>query len=157
MLRLQGARVLLVDDDRDVLESMEAAFRLEGARTVSVADGNEAVRACQDSEPDLVVLDMMLPGRSGFLVLEKIKGYEDSPAVIMLTANQGRRHQAYAESLGVDRYMIKPVPLQRLIEVSAEVLAATNWTPSDAEDDDPEIGADAVGDGAGGVGDGGGD
>jgi DNA-binding response OmpR family regulator len=75
----------------------------------------------------------------------------------MLTANQGRRHQAYAESLGVDRYMIKPVPLQRLIEVSAEVLAATNWTPSDAEDDDPEIGADAVGDGAGGVGDGGGD
>lgn len=161
MLRLQGARVLLVDDDRDVLESMEAAFRLEGARTVSVADGNEAVRACQDSEPDLVVLDMMLPGRSGFLVLEKIKGYEDSPAVIMLTANQGRRHQAYAESLGVDRYMIKPVPLQRLIEVSAEVLAATNWTPSDAEDEDPEFGADAVGDGtgggAGGGGDGGGD
>jgi DNA-binding response OmpR family regulator len=156
MLRLQGARVLLVDDDRDVLESMEAAFRLEGARTVSVADGNEAVRACQDAEPDLVVLDMMLPGRSGFLVLEKIKGYEDSPAVIMLTANQGRRHQAYAESLGVDRYMIKPVPLQRLIEVSAEVLAAMNWTPGE-DDDDPPFGSDQAGQGADGHGDGGGD
>jgi DNA-binding response OmpR family regulator len=156
MLRLQGARVLLVDDDRDVLESMEAAFRLEGARTVSVADGNEAVRACQDAEPDLVVLDMMLPGRSGFLVLEKIKGYEDSPAVIMLTANQGRRHQAYAESLGVDRYMIKPVPLQRLIEVSAEVLAAMNWTPGE-DDDDPPFGSDQAGQDADGHGDGGGD
>jgi DNA-binding response OmpR family regulator len=59
---------------------------------------------------------MMLPGRSGFLALEKIKGHEDSPLVVMVTANEGKRHQAYAESLGVDGYLLKPVPLQKLIE-----------------------------------------
>jgi DNA-binding response OmpR family regulator len=138
MSRLLGARVLLVDDDRDVLESMDVAFKLEGAETICVADGNEAVVACQEAEPDLVVLDMMLPGRSGFLVLEKIKGYEDSPAVIMLTANQGKRHQAYAESLGVDRYLIKPIPLARLIDAAAELLneLAAAPDPDDADPDD---------------------
>lgn len=123
MGKLDGSLILLVDDDRDVLESMDAAFKLEGADTLCVSDGDAAIRTCQEADPDLVVLDMMLPGRSGFLVLEKIKGYEDSPAVIMLTANQGRRHQAYAESLGVDRYLLKPIPLTHLLDVSAQLLA----------------------------------
>src|SRR5262245_25712198 len=108
--RLADVRVLIVDDDRDVLESMNVAFQAEGALTQTAADGNEAVRICFEDPPDLVILDLMLPGRSGFLALEKIKGREDSPLVIMVTANEGRRHQAYAESLGVDRYLLKPVP-----------------------------------------------
>ena len=122
--RLAGIKVVLVDDDADVLQAMAAVFEAEGAITRTVADGNEAVRVCQEDPPELVVLDMMLPKRSGFLVLEKIKGYEDAPIVIMLTANEGRRHQAYAESLGVDTYMLKPVPLERLLAKSAELLAA---------------------------------
>lgn len=122
--RLAGVKVVLVDDDPDVLEAMNTAMRAEGAETTTVADGNEAVRVCQEVTPDLVVLDMMLPKRSGFLVLEKIKGYERCPAVIMLTANEGKRHQAYAESLGVDRYLLKPVPLERLLSVAAELVAA---------------------------------
>lgn len=112
---LDGLRVLIVDDDRDILESIETAFQSEGALTLTAADGNDAVRICHDDPPDLVVLDMMLPKRSGFLVLERIKGREDSPLVIMVTANEGKRHQAYAESLGVDAYMQKPVPLSRLL------------------------------------------
>lgn len=120
--RLEGVRVLIVDDDRDVLESIDAAFQAEGALTQLASDGNEAVRICHEDPPDLVILDMMLPKRSGFLVLEKIKGNEDSPLVIMVTANEGRRHQAYAESLGVDRYMQKPVPLGKLLEVAAELV-----------------------------------
>jgi len=120
--RLSGVNVVLVDDDRDVLEAMETAMKAEGAVTRAVMDGNEAVRVCQEEPPDLVILDMMLPKRSGFLVLEKIKGYEDAPAVIMLTANEGRRHQAYAESLGVDAYMLKPAPLERLLAKSVELL-----------------------------------
>jgi DNA-binding response OmpR family regulator len=98
--RLSGTRFVLVDDDNDVLEAMDAAIRSEGAETRCVRDGNDAVLAVQEEDPDVVLLDMMLPGRSGFLVLEKIKGYEDAPIVIMLTANEGRRHQMYAESLG---------------------------------------------------------
>lgn len=120
--RLEDAYVLIVDDDEDVLESIDAAFQAEGATTAKAEDGNEAVRICQEDPPDLVVLDVMLPGRSGFLALEKIKGREDSPIVIMITANEGKRHQAYAESLGVDRYLLKPVPLERLLETAAELL-----------------------------------
>ncbi len=120
--RLQGVKVVLVDDDRDVLEAMDAAMKAEGAATRAVGDGNEAVRVCQEEPPDLVVLDMMLPKRSGFLVLEKIKGYERAPSVIMLTANEGKRHQAYAESLGVDKYLLKPAPLERLISVAEDLI-----------------------------------
>jgi DNA-binding response OmpR family regulator len=121
--RLEGRKVLIVDDDRDVLESMDAAFRAEGAETLLASDGNQGVKSCQEQTPDLVILDMMLPGRSGFLALEKIKGREDSPLVIMVTANEGKRHRAYAESLGVDAYVQKPVPLEFLIEESVELLA----------------------------------
>lgn len=127
--RLEDVRVLIVDDDRDVLESIDAAFQAEGALTKLAMDGNDAVRLCGDDPPDLVVLDMMLPKRSGFLALEKIKGKADSPLVIMVTANEGRRHQAYAESLGVDRYMLKPVPLERLLAVASELIAARGPLP----------------------------
>lgn len=130
--RLDGVSVLIVDDDADVREAMETALQSEGAATRSVADGNAAVAAVQEAPPDLVVLDMMLPGRSGFLVLEKIKGKEDSPAVIMLTANEGRRHQAYAEQLGVDRYLLKPVPLEKLISTALELVDAEDEADDDA-------------------------
>ncbi|GJQ28890.1 MAG: two-component system response regulator [Phycisphaerae bacterium] len=129
--RLLDVKVLIVDDDPDVQESMEAAFQSEGALTQVASDGNEAVRICREEPPDLVILDMMLPKRSGFLVLEKIKGYEDAPAVIMVTANEGKRHEAYASSLGVDRYLQKPVPLTQLLDVAAEIIDAM-----DAEDEE---------------------
>ena len=87
-------------------------------------DGDEAVKICEEDPPELVILDMMLPKRSGFLALEKIKGKEDSPIVIMVTANEGKRHQAYGESLGVDAYMLKPVPLMLLLNKAVELLDA---------------------------------
>jgi DNA-binding response OmpR family regulator len=127
--RLDDVRVLIVDDDQDVLESIDAAFQSEGALTALAADGAEAVKICLDDPPDLVVLDMMLPKRSGFLTLEKIKGREDSPIVIMVTANEGKRHQAYAESLGVDRYMLKPVPLERLLSAAVDLIKARGPVP----------------------------
>lgn len=120
--RLDDVRVLIVDDDRDILESVQAAFRAEGAETLTAGDGNRAIDLCHESLPDLVVLDMMLPGRSGFFALEKIKGREDSPLVIMMTANEGKRHQAYAEQYGVDSYMLKPVPLERLIDEAVSLI-----------------------------------
>lgn len=130
---LTDVKILIVDDDLDVLESMEAAFQAAGALTQCASNGNDAVRICHDEPPDLVILDMMLPGRSGFLALERIKGYEDAPAVIMVTANEGKRHQAYAESLGVDRYLQKPVPLTHLVEVASQIIDARD---SELGDDD---------------------
>ncbi|MCK4871427.1 MAG: response regulator [Phycisphaerales bacterium] len=138
--RLRDRRILIVDDDRDILSMIDAVMTSEGAETQTAEDGNSAVRACLTDPPDLVVLDMMLPMRSGFLVLEKIKGREDSPLVIMLTANEGKRHQAYAERLGADRYMLKPVPLELLIETAVKLLEARDAEEEalygDQDDDD---------------------
>jgi DNA-binding response OmpR family regulator len=143
--KLDDVKVLIVDDDRDVLESMDAAFQAEGAATQLATDGNEAVRICQEDPPDLVVLDMMLPRRSGFLALEKIKGKEDSPLVIMVTANEGKRHQAYAESLGVDGYMLKPVPLSRLLNLAAELIEKADEEDEAAETEEEAAEAPAKG------------
>jgi DNA-binding response OmpR family regulator len=121
--RLTDRRILVVDDDQDVLAVMEQALQAEGARTKCCSDGNSAVALCERENPELVVLDMMLPKRSGFLVLERIKQMGDeAPRVIMVTANEGRRHQAYAESLGVDAYLHKPVRLERLVILAHELL-----------------------------------
>lgn len=120
--RLQGRNVLIVDDDQDILASIDLAMRAEGAATTKVTDGNTAVSAWHAGRPDAVVLDMMLPKRSGFLVLEKIMEEPDPPVVVMVTANQGKRHQAYAHTLGVHAYMTKPVSLQRLVETIARLL-----------------------------------
>lgn len=115
-------RVLIVDDDPDIRSSMDLAFRGEGAATSTVGDGNAAIHAAFAEPPDLVVLDMMLPARSGFLVLEKLRELADPPPVIMVTANQGRRHMAYAQAMGVSAYLVKPVALHRLIDTALGLL-----------------------------------
>ena len=136
--RLLDRRILIVDDDADIRESFEAALQAEGALTLVAPDGNEAIRIVSEDPPELVVLDMMLPKRSGFLVLEKIKGYEESPAVIMVTANEGKRHQAYAESLGADDYLQKPVPLSKLIETAVRLLEKRDELLGMEDDTDDE-------------------
>ena len=123
-LRLRNVKVLIVDDDPEVRAAVDHALQAEGALTQTVGDGNSAVRVVEADPPDLVVLDMMLPKRSGFLVLEKIKQLDDCPKVIMVTANEGKRHQQYAEQLGVDGYVLKPVRLERLISQLVDLLKA---------------------------------
>jgi len=120
--RLEGRTILIVDDDPDIRQTIDAVMVAEGAETIVVDNGNDAVNACIEEHPDLVVLDMMLPKRSGFLVLEKIKGRADSPLVIMITANEGKRHQTYAEQLGADKYLQKPIPLELLVSTTASLL-----------------------------------
>jgi DNA-binding response OmpR family regulator len=123
---LKGKSILLVDDDHDILTSMQAAFEPTGAKIETAANGNKAVELAEKSRPDLVVLDMMLPGRSGFLVLEKIKARkprDSKPFVIMITGNQGARHKTFAQSLGVSEYFNKPVKMDRLISTAEKLLA----------------------------------
>jgi DNA-binding response OmpR family regulator len=123
---LRDKKILLVDDDQDILTSMQAAFEPTGAVIDTAVDGNKAVELAERNEPDLVVLDMMLPKRSGFLVLEKIKARKprnSKPFVIMITGNQGARHKMYAESLGVSEYFNKPVKMDKLIAMAEKLLA----------------------------------
>jgi DNA-binding response OmpR family regulator len=122
---LEGKRVLLVDDDNDILTSMQAAFEPTGAVVETANNGNKAVELAEKNQPDLVVLDMMLPGRSGFLVLEKIKAKKprnSKPYVIMITGNQGARHKMYAETLGVSEYFTKPVKMDKLISTAEKLV-----------------------------------
>ena len=121
-LRLKDAKVLIVDDDPEIRTAIDHALQAEGALTQTCGDGNTAVRIIETDPPDLVLLDMMLPKRSGFLVLEKIKQFENCPRVVMVTANEGKRHQVYAEALGVDGYLLKPVRLERLIALAEELV-----------------------------------
>ena len=126
MNRLEGVRILVVDDDPDVLDGIDLALRSEGATTLRANDGNEAVMLWRKEAPEAVVLDMMLPKRSGFLVLEKIQEAGAPPPVVMITANQGRRHMEYARNLGVSAYMVKPVALSMLMDKISEVLDASD-------------------------------
>ena len=128
--------ILVVDDEPKVMRIARDYLEKNGFRVVTAADGQSALTVARSEKPDLVILDLMLPGRSGFLALEKIKGREDSPLVIMVTANEGRRHQAYAESLGVDRYLLKPVPLQRLLDTAAQLVEAQGGDDEDGDDGD---------------------
>lgn len=119
MAKLEGKTILLVDDDPEIRESVQAALETLGPKLLVVDNGNAAVDAVAKESPDLVVLDMMLPKRSGFLVLESIKRgkkKEDKPLVIMITANTGHRHKAYAQTLGVSDYLLKPFHMERLLE-----------------------------------------
>ncbi|MDB4807753.1 response regulator [bacterium] len=101
--------VLLVDDDIEIVEAVRYALEGAGHTVVVARDGNQGLALAERENPDLIVLDMMMPKRSGFLVRT-----EPLP-VIMITGNEGSRHKAYAELLGVSDYIRKPFPMERLI------------------------------------------
>jgi DNA-binding response OmpR family regulator len=122
---LENKRILVVDDDQDILTTIQAVFEPTGAQIDIANNGNKAVELAEKNSPDLIILDMMLPGRSGFLVLEKVKAKKprnEKPFVIMITGNQGKRHQMYAESLGANEYFTKPVKLDKLMATAERLL-----------------------------------
>ncbi|NLW87480.1 MAG: response regulator [Planctomycetes bacterium] len=124
---LTGKTILLVDDDRDILAAMQATLSEMGPEILTAQDGNQAVELAEQKTPDLVVLDQMLPKRSGFLVMEKLKrgkAKNDPPRVIMITGNQGARHKVYAQSLGVDVYLNKPFRMERLVEAVIKLIGS---------------------------------
>ena len=110
-------RILLVDDDRDILESMRFALQANGYEVFLAKDGNQGLAMVERCDPDLMVLDMMMPKQSGFLVLETLRRSGEYPIrIIMITWNEGNRHRIYAEQLGVDDYIRKPFTMDALID-----------------------------------------
>ena len=119
-----GKRVLLVDDDVEIMESMRTVLESKGYEILVARDGNQGLVMAESENPDLVVLDMMMPKRSGFLVLERLRRSRPVPMrVIMITANEGSRHKAYAEMLGVDDYIRKPFAMDRLLDSVERLLS----------------------------------
>jgi DNA-binding response OmpR family regulator len=112
-----GKRILLVDDDPEIVETIRIALEAKGYQVLVARDGNQGLAMADRENPDLVILDIMMPKRSGFLVLERLRRTRPVPIrVIMITANEGARHKAYAEMLGVDDYILKPFAMDRLVE-----------------------------------------
>lgn len=109
--------ILIVDDDREIVRGLKLVLESRGYRIATAHDGAAGLAAAAKEKPDLVLVDMMMPKKSGFLVLEGLKGPgKSNPKVIMITANEGSRHRAYAEFLGVDDYVRKPFAMDRLME-----------------------------------------
>ena len=116
-------RILIVDDDPDIIESVRYALENNGHEVLVARDGNQGLAMAEREDPDLIILDMMMPKRSGFLVMEKLRRSSRQPhKIIMITANEGNRHKAYAEMLGVDDYIRKPFNMDQLLESVAKIL-----------------------------------
>lgn len=125
--KLEGKRILIVDDDQDIRSAMEATLGETGAEITTACDGDQALTVNSKIDPDLVVLDMGLPKRSGYLVLGGLKPNGkagERPYVVVVTGNAGKRHEVYARSLGVDDYLNKPFRMERLVNSVEQLLGS---------------------------------
>ncbi|UCG32946.1 MAG: response regulator [Phycisphaerales bacterium] len=123
---LEGKKILIVDDDRDILGAIRQAVEDEQGETLTAEDGNTAVELAEKHKPDLIILDAMLPKRSGFLVMEKLRNSmepESRPKIIMITGNPGKRHQEWATSLGANAFINKPFRMDKLIQTAGQLLS----------------------------------
>jgi DNA-binding response OmpR family regulator len=131
----QQRTILLVDDDHEILESMRTVLENKGFRILAARDGNAGLMIAEREVPDLLVLDMMMPKKSGFLVLEKLRSRPGGLIpTIMITGNEGSRHRAYAEMLGVRDYIRKPFAMEKLVR-SIEKVLGVKGRPGDTGDD----------------------
>ncbi len=111
------AKVILVaDDDHELNDGLRSVLEKKGYRVVQASDGVQAKELVSQQQPDLMILDMVMPRMGGFPVLEYLHKNSQAPPVIMITAKEGSRHRAYAEYLGVVDYIRKPFAMGRLLE-----------------------------------------
>jgi DNA-binding response OmpR family regulator len=122
------ARVLVVEDDHVIRELLVVNLKMEGHEAVTAVDGSEALRAVADRAPDVVLLDMMLPGVDGWEVAARLKGYE-ATRTIPIIALSARAMQADIErgmELGVDHYVTKPFDPIELMHLVGTLLPGTD-------------------------------
>ena len=116
-------RILLIEDDREISATLSSVLEAAGYHVTAVPNGIEGQKQINSSPPDLIITDMMMPKLGGFPVLEFLKTLESPPKVIMITANEGGRHKAYAEMLGVVDYLRKPFAMDLFLEAVRKALA----------------------------------
>lgn len=119
-----GKTILVVDDDMELSDGLRAMLERQGHRVIQARDGQQGRNLIYQHHPDLVILDMMMPRMGGYPVLEHFKGKTEAPPIIMITANEGSRHKAYAEYLGVIDYIRKPFAMEKLLEAVERGLAS---------------------------------
>src|SRR5690348_14616974 len=133
-----GKTILVVDDDHELSDGLRVVLERQGFRVLQARDGQQGKQMVYQHHPDLIILDMMMPRMGGYPVLEHFKGKTEAPPIIMITANEGSRHKAYAEYLGVIDYIRKPFAMERLLESVHKGLAAKSPAASpEKADEDP--------------------
>jgi DNA-binding response OmpR family regulator len=119
-------KILIVDDEPNILMSLEFLLKKEGFQIDTAGDGDAALDKVRSFAPDLILLDVMMPKKSGFEVCEILRA--DSairqPHIIMLTAKGRDTEQAKGMALGADAYMLKPFSTKDLVAKIREFLAA---------------------------------
>jgi len=125
------AEILIVDDDPNVREVVEMYLRREGHGIVSAADGPEALRLYRLNRPDLVLLDLGLPGLDGLEVARRIRAVDDVP-LVMLTGRAEEEHRSAGLDAGADEYVVKPFSPPALTDLVEEILRREDGTPGEA-------------------------
>ena len=119
------SRILVVDDEPHILDIVRAYLVRDGHEVVTAADGEAALAQARDTAPDLVVLDVMLPRRSGFEVLRELRAAGCTAAVIMLTARDDVIDRVAGLEIGADDYVTKPFEPRELVARVGAVLRRT--------------------------------
>lgn len=119
------ARILVVDDEPHILEVVRAYLARDGHDVSTAGDGDDALASVRADRPDLVVLDVMLPGRSGFEVLRELRASGSTAAVVMLTARDDVIDRVAGLEIGADDYVTKPFEPRELVARVGAVLRRT--------------------------------
>jgi two-component system alkaline phosphatase synthesis response regulator PhoP len=126
------ARILVVDDEESIIELIGFNLRKEGFEVVTATDGYEAIKEAREASPDLVVLDLMLPGLDGMEICRVLRnGLNKTVPIIMLTARSEEQDRVMGLELGADDYLTKPFSPRELVARIKAVLRRTNATAVD--------------------------
>ncbi len=121
-------KIMVVDDEKKIVQLVKAYLERDGYRVLAAYDGQEALNLAQREKPDLVVLDLMLPGLSGLDVCRSLRQESDVP-IIMLTARAEETDKLVGLDLGADDYVTKPFSPRELVARVRAVLRRTEPTP----------------------------
>jgi DNA-binding response OmpR family regulator len=130
--------ILIVEDDLELSDGLRVVLERQGYHVLQARDGQQGKQQIYQHRPDLVILDMMMPRMGGYPVLEHFRDKTDAPPIIMMTANEGSRHKAYAEWLGVVDYIRKPFAMERMLEAVQRGLSQRPSEPPPAPPEDAE-------------------
>lgn len=123
MNRSPQKRILIIDDDEGLTEPLKIAMEAAGYEVLTAHDGNEGLMKIERDAPALVLLDLVMPRRSGFAVLDSIfNNKRRTPRVIMVTGNTEPKYRELALDRGVDRFIPKPYEIDELVDAVNELL-----------------------------------
>ena len=129
---VSGERLLLVDDEDNLRSMLEAALRHNGFEVHAVANGRDAIERAGEIDPDLIVLDVMLPDLDGFEVCRRLRAEGTRTPVVFLTAKDATEDKVRGLTLGGDDYLVKPFSLDELVARINAVLRRVGVSTSDS-------------------------